>query len=109
MSASAVSEFALWVSPHLWTNHLDLQMTNRFRGQPMPDWTSHVPGAASSKGIGRRRVVAEAFCSALASACANETARLYRAKHCSKCEPAKSLLAGAPRKRLLEEVESDQR
>jgi hypothetical protein len=86
MSASAVSEFALWVAPHLWGRHLDLQTTNRFKGQRMPEWTKHVPGAVAIRG--RRRAVAHAFCTALASACANETAQMY--KHCSKCDPPRS-------------------
>lgn len=85
ISASAVSEFALWVSPHLWTAHLDLQATNRFRGQEMPLWTQHVPGAAGTRS--RRRAVATAFCTALHAACANESGKLYAGKYCSRCEP----------------------
>ena len=36
ISASGVAEFALWVSPHLWTHHLDLQAVDRFALQALP-------------------------------------------------------------------------
>ena len=96
ISASAVSEFALWVRPHLWTHHLDLQSVNRFKGQTMPPWIRHIPGArqvggASQEGrLRRHSFVAEVFCAALAAACLNETRNMYRGKHCSKCEPPPS-------------------
>ena len=83
ISASAVSEFSLWVAPHLWDHHLDLQATDRFTEQSMPLWTRHVPGATASR---RRPAVAHAFCTALAEACGNETRRLYGGRWCMRCD-----------------------
>ena len=97
ITVSAVAEFAMWVAPHLWTRHLNLQDTDRFRKQPMPPWTAHVPGATATR---RRPAVAGAFCDALAAACAHEATlgkRLYGGKWCSKCKPAPSV----PRRRRL--------
>lgn len=88
MSASAVSEFALWVAPHLWDAHLNLNDKNRFSDQPLPPWTRHVTGARDP--TTRRRVVADVFCSTLERACANETERhgkLYGGRYCAKCAP----------------------
>ena len=92
ITVSAVSEFALWVAPHLWTRHLNLQATDRFKGQVMPLWTSHVSGATPNR---RRPAVAAAYCNALADACAMEgTKRLYGGKWCNKCDPLKSFAGG---------------
>ena len=92
ISASAVSEFALWVAPHLWSHHIDLQATDRLRTQAMPLWTRHVPGVAEAlkRGVagGRRRAVGDAFCAALTAACANETSRFYAGRYCSTCVEA---------------------
>ena len=94
ISTSAVSEFALWVAPHLWSHHIDLQATDRLRTQVMPLWTRHVPGVAEAlkRGVagGRNRAVGDAFCAALTAACANETARFYGGRYCSKCVEANS-------------------
>jgi len=91
ISMSAVSEFALWISPHLWSNHLDLQATDRLSSQSLPTWARYVPGAAAAVHRGLpgswRRAVGDAFCTAMAAACANETGRLYVGRHCSKCMP----------------------
>ena len=89
ISASAVSEFALWVRPHLWGHHLDLQSVNRFKGQTMPPWTRHIPGASKVGRLRRHSFVAEVFCAALAAACLNETRHMYRGRHCNKCERQK--------------------
>ena len=93
ITVSAVSEFAMWVAPHLWTRHLNLQAQDRFKGQTMPSWTTHVPGATPTR---RRPAVAAAFCEALATACAAEgQKRLYGGRWCSKCEPAAKEAADA--------------
>lgn len=101
LSASAVAEFALWISPHLWPRHLDLQATDRFKQQTMPAWTEHVHGATRAR---RRPAVAEAYCTALEAACANDTRRLtlgdwsyrlYGGRHCNKCDPPQRRRSGA--------------
>jgi len=90
ITASAVSEFALWISPHLWRRHLDLQATDRFQMQILPSWTRHVPGARNPSR--RRQALAAAFCQALDEACANDSLirghnhRLYERRFCSRCK-----------------------
>ena len=87
MSVSAVAEFALWIAPRLWTNHLNLQVTDRFLTQPMPPWTRAMPGVSRAwTDSGRRQAVADVFCHSLAAACANETQRLYGGRFCSRCQ-----------------------
>jgi hypothetical protein len=107
VTVSAVSEFALWIAPHLWTRHLQLQNKDRFKGQMMPDWTEHVPGAGSTVGLARQRAVAAAYCDALDVACAAEgntphRKHLYGGKYCNKCEPPHSATAEAAQRMLPE-------
>lgn len=86
ITVSAVSEFAMWIAPHLWTRYLNLQAKDRFEGQKMPVWTRHVPGATLAR---RKPAVADAFCAALARACAKEKERLYGGRWCMKCDEPK--------------------
>jgi hypothetical protein len=107
VTVSAVSEFALWIAPHLWTRHLQLQNKDRFKGQMMPEWTEHVPGAGSTVGLARQRAVAAAYCDALDVACAAEgntphRKHLYGGKYCNKCEPPHSATAEAAQRMLPE-------
>ena len=96
VSVSAVAEFALWIAPGLWTNHLNLQVTDRFLSQRMPSWVSHVPGVRSSwTSDGKRKAVARVFCTALSAACANETQRMYKGRFCSRCQ-AEADVEGKP-------------
>lgn len=96
MSTSGVAEFALWIAPHLWTHHLDLQATDRLKSQALPPWTRHVPGVANAiaRGVPKKRAVGDAFCLALELGCSNETAlathrrSLYGGRYCSKCARA---------------------
>ena len=80
----------MWISPHLWRRHLDLQATDRFKTQTLPTWTRHVRGARDPSK--RRLALAAAFCQALDEGCANDSLirgyhrRLYERKFCSRCE-----------------------
>ena len=76
-SASAVAEFALWVTPSLQGRHLDLQVSDRFASQTLPAWTRR---------LGPPPAVADLFCDRLHEACANETAYMYRGRrYCHHC------------------------
>ena len=76
-SASAVAEFALWVTPSLQGRHLDLQVSDRFASQTLPAWTRR---------LGPPPAVADLFCERLHEACANETAYMYRGRrYCHHC------------------------
>ena len=76
-SASAVAEFALWVTPSLQGRHLDLQVSDRFASQTLPAWTRR---------LGPPPTVADLFCERLHEACANETAYMYRGRrYCHHC------------------------
>ena len=76
-SASAVAEFALWVTPSLQSRHLDLQVSDRFASQTLPAWTRR---------LGPPAAVADLFCERLHEACANETAYMYRGRrYCHHC------------------------
>ena len=82
-SASAVAEFALWVSPTLQGRHLDLQVSDRFASQTLPAW---------SRRLGPPPAVADLFCDRLHEACANETAPMYRGRrYCHHCNPKGSM------------------
>ena len=92
VTVSAVSEFALWVAPKLWSQHLNLQSTDGFRGQSLPEWIRFVPGASSGQ---YRRALTRVFCDALKYGCSLDrnmalrnvrNARLYSDRHCSKCD-----------------------
>ena len=116
ISASGVAEFALWVSPHLWTHHLDLQAVDRFALQALPAWSRYIQGVeqAIASGVpgGRRRAVADHFCGALAAACANETGKLRSGpRYCSRCKTEEEMKAEKEREErrvMLEERERQQ-
>mmetsp|Transcript_5563 Transcript_5563/g.15821 ORF Transcript_5563/g.15821 Transcript_5563/m.15821 type:complete len:355 (+) Transcript_5563:375-1439(+) len=57
-TTSALSEFAIWISPRLHQDHLDLQFDDRFASQKLPSWAAHV-------GYDGARV----YCEALARGC----------------------------------------